>query len=189
MKRMVLITMGLMLLAGSVSAQPFPGLPDTAYVGLFADAAHSVRQVNYTAIPPAYTSFMMYVCWLPSARGITAVEFAMSYPANIIPLAPTKNALVALEMGSFSAGVSTVFSTCITDWIWSHSQRCFLTDATQGEIMVVEHPTLLPPAYQVATCELGAPIEPVKRLTHLYLNYDGGLAVGNKSWGAIKNLF
>jgi hypothetical protein len=29
----------------------------------------------------------------------------------------------------------------------------------------------------------------VRRFTHLYLNWDGGVAVEPKSWGSIKSLF
>jgi hypothetical protein len=190
MKRMVLIAMGLMLLAGSAFAQPFPGLPDTAYVGLFKDVAHTIRSMNYTAIPPAFQSFTMYIFWLPSNMGLQAAEFGISYPLNVLDAVTTKNPLVVLEMGTLKAGISISFAEitgCQTDWVYSHVVTCFLKDATQSEIMVIPHPTV--GAYQVASCELGYPIYPVKRFTHLYLNWDGGTAVEPKSWGSIKSLF
>jgi hypothetical protein len=188
MKRMVLIALGLLLLAGSGFAQ-YPGLPDTAYVGLFADAGHTVRSVTYGGT--GFTPFTMYLYWLPSKRGLQAAEFAISYPANVLTGALWSDPAITVQLGSFTAGISIAFAedSCQTDWVYSHRQTCYLKDATLSQIMVVEHPTTDPPAYQVATCELGYPIEPVKRFTHLYMNWDGGTAVESKSWGSIKSLF
>jgi len=192
MKRMVIIAMGLLLLAGSLYAQPFPGLPDTAYVGLFKDAAHTGWSVNYVATPPAFTIFTMYIFWLPSKMGLQAAEFRISYPSNVIGGAITSNVDLSVQLGTLPAGISIAFfeDKCKTDWVLSHSQMCFLKDATQSQIMVIENPAVLPfPAYQVASCEGGYPIYPVKRFTHLYMNWDGGVAVQSKSWGSIKSLF
>ncbi|MCX5753455.1 MAG: hypothetical protein NTW97_07370 [Candidatus Krumholzibacteria bacterium] len=198
MKRMVLIAMGLLLLAGSSFAQPYPGLPDTAYVGLFTDLAHTTHQVNYTATPPAMTPFTFYIFWVPSKMGLMAAEFKIQYPANVLITSAVKNPAVIIEMGSIQAGISISFygevecgeSCCRTDWVYSHRVNCFLMNANPGQIMVVER--LLdpePPAYQVGSCEPGYPIYPVKRYCHLSLNYDGGVGVQTKSWGAIKSLF
>jgi len=188
MKRMVLIAMGLTLLAGSGFAQPYPGLPDTAYVGLFADVGRTVRSVNY--VGPAPTAFTMYLYWLPSKRGMLAAEFKISYPSNVIGGLITPDATLTIQLGTLSAGISIAWNqdSCQTDWVYSHRQACFLMSAAQTQIQLVENPAVLPfPAYQVGTC--GYVIEPVKRFTHLYLNWDGGTAVESKSWGAIKNLF
>jgi hypothetical protein len=187
MKRMVLIATGLMLLAGSAFAQPFPGLPDTAYVGLFADVAHSVRSVNYGGAP---AGFQWYIYWLPSNRGLSAAEFAISIPSNVIgATVVASDPAITVQMGTLLAGLTIAFheDSCQTDWVYSHRVSSFLMSAAQGQIMVVAHPTV--GAYQIATCELGYPIEPVKRFTHLYLNWDGGTAVEPKSWGSIKSLF
>jgi hypothetical protein len=197
MKRMVLIAMGLMLLAGSGFAQPFPGLPDTAYVGLFTDLAHTAHRVNYTATPPAMTPFTYYIFWLPSKMGLMAAEFKIQYPANVLQTSSTKNPLVIIEMGTLQAGMSISFygevecgvNCCLTDWVYSHRVTGLLMNANQGQIMVVEHPGTIPPAYQIGSCEPGYPIYPVERFCHLSLNYDGGTAVERQSWGAIKSLF
>ncbi len=189
MKRMVMIATGLLLLAGSAFAQPFPGLPDTAYVGLFADTGHSVRTVTFGGAPAI---FHWYIFWLPSTRGLMAAEFKISAPSNVAGVTTVaKDPAITVELGTLTAGISIAFhaDSCQSDWVWSHHLTSFLLNATQSQIELIEHPTLDPPAYQVATCELGYPIEPVKRLTHLYLNWDGGLGVQSKSWGAIKSLF
>lgn len=187
MKRMVLVAMGLMLLAGSAFAQPFPGLPDTAYVGLFADVSHTVRQVNYGGV--GFTPFTMYIFWLPSKMGIQGAEFKLAVPANVILAVTTKNPYITVELGTLANGISCAFSedTCMIDWVESHHVTCYLTNATQTQVEVVENPTA--GAYQVASCELGYPLYPVKRFTHLYMNWDGGIAVESKSWGSIKSLF
>jgi hypothetical protein len=189
MKRMVLIALGVLLLAGSAFSQPYPGLPDTAYVGLFADTGHSVRSVNFGGAPAA---FQWYIFWLPSTRGLIAAEFKILLPANVVGLSTlAKDPAVTVELGTLTGGISIAFNadSCQTDWVWSHKLNSILMSNVQSQIMVVEHPTIDPPAYHVATCELGYPIEPVKRFTHLYLNWDGGVGVQNKSWGAIKSLF
>ncbi len=190
MKRMVLIALGLLLLAGSAFAQPYPGLPDTAYVGLFADVGRTVHSVTYGGT--GFTPFTMYLFWLPSTRGLIAAEFKLAYPANVIGAAITSDATLTVQLGTLGAGISIAWNpdSCQTDWVYSHRQACFLTSALQTQIEVVANPAVLPfPAYQVATCELGYPIEPVRRFTHLYLNWDGGVAVEPKSWGSIKSLF
>jgi hypothetical protein len=190
MKRMVLIATGLMLLAGSAFAQPFPGLPDTAYVGLFADVAHSVRSVNYGGAP---AGFQWYIYWLPSKMGLQAAEFAISLPSNVIGMTIlASDPAITVQMGTLAGGLTIAFhaDSCQTNWVFSHKVQSVLMSAAQSQIMVVENINILPfPAYQVASCELGYPIEPVKRFTHLYLNWDGGTAVEPKSWGSIKSLF
>ena len=192
MKRMVLVLFALLIVASDCFAQA----PDSAYVGLFADLARTKWAVYYTAAPPNPTSFSAYVFWLPSVRGIAGAEFAISMPdTNIVELMmPVKNAAVILQMGDdLETGVSISWgpdpSQCLTTWAWSHRLICYLWNTDQAEIKVVEHPGLVPPVYQVATCELGFPKEPVKRYTHLYLNYDGGISTEDRSWGAIKSLF
>jgi hypothetical protein len=189
MKRMVIIAMGLTLLAGSVCAQPFPGLPDTAYVGLFADAAHTVHQVNYGGAPAA---FQWYIFFLPSKMGLQAAEFKVSIPANAAGATIlAKDLDITVELGSLTAGISVALKegVCRADWFYLYRLQSVLLSNVQSQIMIVENPTAVPPAYQVASCELGYPIYPLKRLTHLSLNYDGGVAVEHQSWGAIKSLF
>jgi|WetSurMetagenome_2_1015567.scaffolds.fasta_scaffold18775_3 hypothetical protein len=195
MKRMVLIAMGLALLAGSAFAQPYPGLPDTAYVGLFADVGRTNHQVNYGGA--GFTPFTYYIFWLPSKMGMMAAEFKIQYPSNVIQVSATKNPAVIIELGTIQNGISLSFygeaecglNCCRTDWVYSHLVSCFLQNATQGQIMLVEDPNADPPVFQVGSCELGYPLYPVKRICHLSLNYDGGVGVENKSWGAIKSLF
>jgi hypothetical protein len=196
MKRMVMVAIALLLLAGSGFAQPYPGLPDTAYVGLFNDAAHTAHQVNYGGT--GFTPFTYYIFWLPNKMGMMAAEFKIQYPANVIQATATKNPAVIIELGTIKDGISISFygeaecglNCCRTDWTYSHSVSCFLTNGTQSQIMVVEHPLTLPfPAYQIGSCEPGSPLYPAKRFCHLSLNYDGGVGVESTSWGAIKSLF
>ena len=188
---MVLVTMGLLLLAGSAFAQPFPGLPDSAYVGLFADVDHTIRTVTYGGAPAL---FHWYLYWLPSTRGLLAAEFTIVVPSNVAGVTTVaKDPGITVELGTLTGGISIAFheDSCQTDWVWSHHLTSFLLSGAQSEIMLVDRGDVggvwVP--YQIATCELGYPIEPVKRLTHLYLNWDGGLGVQSKSWGAIKSLF
>jgi hypothetical protein len=190
MKRMVLGAIALLLIAGSGFAQPYPGLPDTAYVGLFTDAAHTAYQVNYTGSPAA---FQYYIFFLPNKMGFQAAEFKLQLPANVLSLTTlAKDPAVTVELGSLTAGISTALAegTCRTDWFFLYRLQSLLMSNVQSQIMIVEHPGVLPfPAYQVASCEPGYPIYPLKRYCHLSLNYDGGVGVESTSWGAIKSMF
>ncbi len=197
MKRMVLTAIALTLIAGSGFAQPYPGLPDSAYVGLFADVAHTSYRVNYGGT--GFTPFTYYIFWLPSKMGMMAAEFKIQYPTNVIQTAPTKNAAVIIELGTLKDGISISFygeaecgtNCCRTDWTYSHAVSCLLQNANQSQIMVVDRGQVenvwVP--LQVGTCEPGTPLFPAKRFCYLSLNYDGGVGVENTSWGAIKNLF
>ena len=192
MKRLVLIAMGLLLLAGSGLAQPFPGLPDTAYVGLYADVGSTLRSYNYTATPPAFTIFYMYIYWLPSKKGLLGADFMISYPENVVGSTVYTDQTIAIVMGSLSTGMSFTYKadSCQTDWVYSHRQRILLSDATQSQIEVVEHPPATPEGQgylDVVSCTYD--LDPLKRFTHLYLNWVGPTAVESKSWGSIKSLF
>ena len=144
MKRMVMIATGLLLLAGSAFAQPFPGLPDTAYVGLFADTGHSVRTVTFGGAPAI---FHWYIFWLPSTRGLMAAEFKISAPSNVAGVTTVaKDPAITVELGTLTAGISIAFhaDSCQSDWVWSHHLTSFLLNATQSQIELIEHPTLDP---------------------------------------------
>ena len=190
MKRMVLIAMGLLLLAGSGLAQPFPGLPDTAYVGLYSDVGRTLRSYNF--VGPTPTSFYMYIYWLPSKNGLLGADFRILYPANVIGSTVTTDATITLTMGDLASGISVVYNadSCQTNWVYSHRQRILLLDATQSQIEVIEHPPAAPEGQgylDVVSCTYD--LDPVKRYTHLYLNWVGPTAVESKSWGSIKSLF
>ncbi len=188
MKRAILILLVLAFSASGALAQP-----DSSYVGVFSDVNHSIWRVDYTAVPPAPTLFYAYIWWLPSVRGITGAEFALTYPtsmSDMIIALTTLNPTDLFVMGTLASGITIAWNgNCMTDWTYSHRLTCYLFSVNPNQIMIVEHPTVVPSEYHVSTCELGTPIEPVKRYTHLYLNWDGGIAVENTSWGAIKSLF
>jgi len=185
-----MIGIALLLLAGSGFAQPYPGLPDTAYVGIFADEARTSHQVNYSTGPAA---FQYYIFFLPNQMGFQAAEFKLSLPANAVGTSTVaKDPAITVELGTLTGGISVALAegTCRTDWFYLYRLQSILMSAVQGQIMIVENPAVIPfPAYQVASCEAGYPIYPVKRFCHLSLNYDGGIGVENTSWGGIKSLF
>jgi hypothetical protein len=190
MKRLVLVAIALLLLAGSSFAQPYPGLPDTAYVGIFTDEAHTAYQVNYGASP---ASFQYYIFFLPNKMGFQAAEFKLLLPANAVgSTVLAKDLAITAELGTLTGGISVALAegTCRTDWFYLYKISSVLMSNVQSQIMIVEHPGIIPyPAYQVASCEPGYPIYPLKRYCHLSLNYDGGIGVEETSWGAIKSLF
>ena len=144
-------------------------LPQTGYIGIWADANH----VDCDVFPPQYTQFDAYIWCLPSVRGLQAAEFAVSFPATVIILAIVQYPDIALSLGSFPAGISVAFGegNCQMDWVWTHRVRCLSLTNTPGYIGIIPHPGTLPaPAYQFASCQAGYPIEPCLNISRLYVN-------------------
>jgi hypothetical protein len=183
MRRVLLVALGLLLIAGAAFAQP-----DSTYTGFFADSARTTWNVAYGGTT---TSFTMYIYWLPCARGLQGVEFRVSYPANVIQGAVTSNPNIVLDFGSLKAGISSVWADgdCQPAGVWviSHEADCFLTSAVSSVVQMIPNPA--ENKYQILTCELGYPKEPVKRFTNLCLNQGCAYRTESKTWGAIKSLF
>jgi len=178
MKKALLIGLAMLFVASAVNAGEF------SYIGLFSDDAHSLCSVMS---PGGFFPFRMYVWILPGVNGMQAAEWMIAYPANVIGSTVTQNPAITVALGSLNAGISVAFGECNTQWVWTHYQDCYLTSLDATIIEIVPHPTAF--AYQVATCELGYPIEPAIRLTHLYMNQPCVYAVEDATWGSIKSLF
>ena len=184
MKRVLLAMLGLLVMSGAAFAQP-----DTSYVGLFADVDHTTWDVLY--VGPSATDFTMYIFWLPSVRGLQGVEFKVKYPSNVLGMAVTSNPSITLDFGSLSAGILSVWGEgdCQQAGVWveSHNQECLLRSNVASMIEIVAHPTS--GKIEVATCELGYPLEPVRKFTNLCTNQACVTATETKTWGAIKGLY
>ena len=181
MKKAIFLAAALLILAGSLNAAPPRG-----YIGLYADGNHSVCNV---VNPGGFLPFNMYIWCLPSEHGMTAAEFAISYPASVIPSTITLNPAITVSLGTLTGGTSVAFGACNYDWVWTHQQACYLTATGADYIRVIADPTALPPAYQFATCELGNPLEEIQIINNPALNQGCLVATKDASWGAIKSLF
>lgn len=118
MKRILLISMVLVLLGVAVSAQ----LPPRGNA-LYADGARS-----YSAccpIPPGFAiaKIEMWVWCLPSENGLWGVDFAVGYPSNIIRDRLTYNGHLAAIAGDPLTGVAARFDACQWNWCWVAHQR------------------------------------------------------------------
>jgi hypothetical protein len=196
MMKMLLAIAVIVLAASSVFA-----LPETGYMGLFADATHNTDPTSggagYNVCPPQYGQFQCWIWCLPSVNGLQAAEFAVSFPPTVVVLTITTNyPHITIEIGSLDGGISIAFGegNCRTDWVWTHNFTCMsLAAGTPAQISIVPHPSVLPvPAYQFASCSIGYPIEPCINLCPLYICYPypaGPLGTERKNWGAIKSLF
>jgi hypothetical protein len=198
MKLFMILAVGVSCFASS--AIPFAANPVCAsrppigYIGLFADAAHS----DNTVCPAAYGPFMCWIWCLPSVNGLQAAEFAVSFPPTVAVLATVRNpGLYGLCCGTFVEGVSVAFgeTQCQMDWVWLFQLNMMQLGSPEAPatIEIVPHPGVLPaPAYQLASCQMGYPIEPCINLTPLYICWTpdpGPLGLRGSSWGAIKSLF
>jgi hypothetical protein len=182
MKRALLLGAAILFLAGSTAAVP----PPIGYIGVFADGAHSIAYL----CPAQYEQFQAWIWILPGTHGVQAAEFAVSFPATTLVLATVQHPNITVALGALSTGISVSFGEawCQTDWVWTHHLTMMSLAVVQTWIAIIPHPRVLPvPAYHVATCELGYPIERLSYLTPLYLCQSWG--VEESSWGAIKSLF
>ncbi|MCX5752104.1 MAG: hypothetical protein NTW97_00500 [Candidatus Krumholzibacteria bacterium] len=176
-------------------------LPETGYIGLFADATHDTDPTSggagYNVCPPQYGQFQCWIWCLPSVHGLQALEFAISFPPTVVVLATTRNYPdITMEIGSPDGGISIAFGegNCRSDWLWTHNFTCMsLAAGLPAQIRIVPHPGVQPmPAYQFASCGPGYPIEPCIILCPLYICYpypEGPLGIEQTNWGSIKSLF
>jgi hypothetical protein len=180
MKRVLLVAVALLVLAGASYAQG----PDSTYVGLFFDLTRTIpSRVDY--IGPTPTPFYMYIFFLPGAKGLYAASYSIAFPANI-QMGSVTNYTNLFTMGDLVAGISVVWpDSCRHDWIYSQRVRCFLLDATQDQIRI--WPRADSGDFLIANCDMMD--ESYRKFTYLSLNYDGELRTENKSWGAIKSLY
>jgi hypothetical protein len=161
-------------------------LPSRPYVGLYADAAHGVTSLN----PVPFTSFQIWIWWLPSEHGLMATEYRVAMPSNVIALSTVSNPALQVLLGCPSIGenyLCAVFSSCTADWVYTHQLTCMLMAPTPGFIEVL--PRLSESVIWAANCEEGYPVEPVTILNRFGVNQDGVIAVEPESWGAIKSLY
>ena len=192
MKKGLLIAFVVLMLAGSLSAGDHP------YIGIFAspmdvEDTHSTCSISPV---PFEDIFVMWIWVKPSTRGMQAVEFKLGVP-TLMTLEmdyPTpddggqvKNPDITIELGSLSAGISSAFGSCQYGWTWTH-KRWYTSTSNAARFFQIG-PHTGSGLYQVASCELGYPLEPAVRLTHLYLYTPCVYATKDASWGAIKSLF
>ena len=95
----------------------------------------------------------------PIEPGTNGAEFLFVYPANVLPADVTTNPLISVYLGDLGTGMSFAFLDCQTDWVWSHHQRLFLTSADPAFVKITA--SSLSGECQVASCEIGYPLEPV----------------------------
>ncbi len=181
MKKVIMLAMALMLVAGTVSAGP------QAYIGLYADAGHAVTEF----INPGFAQFMLWTWVLPSDNGAMCAEYQVVAPttSGLIIQAAVVNPEATVSMGAAigAPGASVCFGSCQTDWFWTYQVPIYSTDTVAGYFELTAHDAAGGP--QVANCILpDYPIEPATPLTMFGLNQDGVVATSTASWGAVKSL-
>lgn len=194
MKKALLIAAAVMFVASSA----FAVLPDVGYIGIFKDVTHFVGDPDEygnpgnLVCPAVYGTFEAWIWILPPVDGLQAAEWAVLFPATTVTLNTVQNPAIAVALGSLPAGISVAFAEgmCQMDWAWTHQLTMMLLAPVPCKIEIINHPGTLPPAFQVATCALGYPIEPLINLTPLYVCWvPNPLGVQETNWGAIKSLF
>jgi hypothetical protein len=142
-----------------------PASLEQSYIGLYADEAHQVcHAFQPSNIPVRLT---LWIWCRAEQNGIQAAEFKINYPANVETLVEHQNPEIQLSMGSLEEGVSLLFESCQTDWVWTHYQNFYLTDCMPSMIEVVGYPSTGTMDY--VDCQYG-PIKHFRPLNYLYLN-------------------
>ena len=130
---MLIIVVSIILIPGAASSQ----LPETGYIGLYTDDTHSSSCITGVGFYPAE----IWIWFLPSINGSTEVDFAISYPSNIIQSDKTKNMdLICVEVGDFESGYAVGFCSCERRWLWIAHQTLYITDSTPSWVEIVKHP-------------------------------------------------
>ncbi len=170
-----------------ISAAAGAALPSKPYVGLYADAAHGVTSLN----PAPYASFQIWIWWLPSAHGLYGTEYRVAMPSNVIALSAVANPLLQVLIGCGDLYeeyyICAYFSSCMADWVYTHQLTCMLLNPTPGFVEIL--PRSSKSAIWAASCEAGYPLEAVTILNKFGIYQEGAIAVGSRSWGAIKSLY
>jgi hypothetical protein len=157
-------------------------LPSKPYVGLYADANHSMPCYNGTS------SFDLYVWWLPSSNGSLGTTYNLILPLDVaiasVTTSPAVANLIGCNCGVFG-GFCAVFTDCQMDWVWSQRISCNVLDESPSVIAIV--PCEGEAALSVVDCMYS--IEPVTVLNKFCVNQEPVISVDESTWGAIKSLY
>jgi hypothetical protein len=187
-KKMVLLLISILI----VPILSHALLPTTAHIGLFADEEHS----NWCVSGEVIFEVEMWVWLRPSERGMICVDFLISYPTNVVQSRMILNInrcsiLPVVECG-YGYGAICYFE-CKRDWVWIARQTLYVERPNETIVEII--PRYEGGVIKVLSCDEGHPVEPVIKLTNLYINYDPegpeclGTSTNNSSWGAIKSLY
>jgi len=185
LKRLILLTLALLLVSSTAIAQPPVG-----YIGLFIDESHTTSCVTGVGFYPVE----MWIWCLPSYAGQICAEFMIAYPPNVIQSTTTPNtAIISVTLGDLPSGMSVCYISCQWDWHWPFHQLLYVTDPTPTEVNIVKHPDPSILCVQFANCEPGYPTECATVYTKLLINQEcppeDPISTEKVSWGAIKGLY
>lgn len=200
MKKVLLLAVAMILVAGIANAAPYRG-----YIGLFVGPSSNVPEqtapdpwnceIWYTGGGTTYTEAYVWVWCLPSVNGLKGAEFMLVPPdeeeTTVIFGSPVRNPLITNVLGDIWVGIEVVYPTCQTDWVWTHYMRVRLYDDVGSALIIVPNPISDPFTgwIQFANCNTGYPPEDAMRLCYVCFNMSCWIATKDASWGAIKSLF
>ena len=182
MKKMLLITFALLLVANVANAGKL--------VGLYADLAHTKIETY------AYPSFTCYPFFInQDGEGLKGCEYTIALPGydpeamyNDWEVYETWPTTVALHPGSATSGVSVVFKECY-DNVYVYSERLTIMWNVEAYSFFVGIEGFPTSGLLMASCELGYPLYDLCITNHLAVNCPGVIDAEESSWGAIKSLF
>ena len=131
MKATILLSL-ILLLATAAGAEPEPG------IYLYFDGARSSCTVNGVG----FYQVDMWIWVYPGSLSISACEFSISYPTNIVQSTLTKNfPIISADMGEPQFGWSVAYVICQEDWHWVAHQLLFVSDPVPTPLQAAPHPS------------------------------------------------
>ncbi|MBN1163011.1 MAG: hypothetical protein JXB45_00395 [Candidatus Krumholzibacteriota bacterium] len=180
MKKVLLLTAALCLLAGNSIAGPY------GYVGVYLDMDRLVCESYATS-----GVIIVYVFHHGNDLGFQSAEFAMTYPTACYNIGKTPNPDYTLVMDDPTSptGGAITFLSCDLGWKWSYMIQVLVAAPVPGYIEVVPHPAT--GLIQQAECTAGFPLYEVIQLNKFGFQQPCWLAddAEDASWGAIKGMY
>lgn len=192
MRRLLFLAVLLILIPSFLWSQ----LPPVGYIALYTDVNRSSWCAEGAGIYPVE----IWVWCLPSYNGQLGVEFGISYPANVALSTYEINSevwgdqLPWVECEGNICSILILYYECQWDWHWLYHRTIYVTDSAPSYCEIVPGYWSGKLEFTICTPEYPIEVEPCKKLTNLYLNYDSsspecqGVSAESKSWGSIKYL-
>ncbi len=181
MKRLSLLAIAIIFVAGTAVAGPFPK------IGLYSDESRS----SCDFMAPGMAHFTVWVWVEPSDNGAFCAEYQLQAPAaGLIIQAAVQNPDANLTMGTAvgAPGLSICFPNCQFDWFWTTQIPCYALDSeTQGYFTIIPHATS--GSINTSSCiEPDHDLEDLIPLNEFGVNAACVVGTEESSWGAIKSM-
>lgn len=122
--------------AGAALAQ----YPDNTNIGLYLYESDHRPGGSCISGSGFYPVDICIYC-LPDENGLICMEFAVSYPGNVIQSTITENNdIISVMMGTLTSGMSVCYMDCQYGWHWIFKQLLYVIDQEPSWVEIIPHP-------------------------------------------------